>query len=288
MLAEPRGRLVRVCGVPTVTGPSFAIDYEVHGNGDRGTVILICGTGQPAVMWSMLGTIDALTETGYRVVTFDNRGIAGAACPPPPWTVGDMGDDAIAVLEAVGPAYVAGASLGALITQDVALRRSDLVRGVIFIVGGGNFSPSFRLALNGLVALYERGIEPPKALEDFTMLQAMLTPDQRADPSMVDLALSMSAALTETFGPGGQHGQYAADATWANEDHITELAGMQVPVLVLANEHDPIFPTRGLQEVAKTVPDGTYVEVPGVSHVAMDPASNDMLLAAIRDFLAAH
>ncbi|MEA3055706.1 MAG: hypothetical protein QOD30_1138 [Actinomycetota bacterium] len=274
--------------MPTVTGPSFDIEYEVHGTDERGTVLLICGTGQPAVMWSMLGTITGLTDLGYRVVTFDNRGIAGAPCPTPPWTVRDMGDDALAVLEDVGPAYVAGASLGALITQDVSLRRPDLVRGVIFIVGGGGFSPSFRHALNGLVALYEQGLEPPKALEDFTMLQAMLTPDQRADPAMVDLALSMSAALTETFGPGGQHGQYAADATWANEDHLTELAGMQVPVLVIANEHDPIFPTRGLQDVAKTVPDATYVEVPGVSHVAIDPASNDIVHAAIRDFLAAH
>jgi pimeloyl-ACP methyl ester carboxylesterase len=271
-----------------VTGPSFDIDYEVHGTDERGTVLLICGTGQPAVMWSMLGTIGGLTDAGYRVVTFDNRGIAGAPCPTPPWTVGDMADDALAVLEAVGPAYVAGASLGALITQTVALRRPDLVRGAVFIVGGGSFGPSFRHALNGLVALYEQGLEPPKALEDFTMLQAMLTPEQRADPTMVDVALAMSAALTETFGPGGQHGQYAADATWANEDHVTELAGMQVPVLVLANEHDPIFPTRGLQEVAKTLPDGTYVEVPGVSHVAMDPAANDIVLTAIRDFLAAH
>jgi pimeloyl-ACP methyl ester carboxylesterase len=274
--------------VPTVTGPSFDIDYEVHGADERGTVLLICGTGQPAVMWSALGTIGGLTDAGYRVVTFDNRGIAGAACPAPPWTVDDMADDAIAVLESIGPAHVLGASLGALITQTVALRRAELVRGVIFIVGGGNFSPSFRHALNGLVALYERGIEPPKGLEDFMMLQAMLTPEQRADSSMVDLALSMSAALTETFGPGGQHGQYAADAAWANEDHLGELAGMQMPVLVLGNEHDPIFPTSGLQQVATTVPSGTYVEVPGASHVAMDPASNDVVLTAIRDFLAAH
>jgi len=120
------------------------------------------------------------------------------------------------------------------------------------------------------------------------MLLAMLTPEQRADASMVDLALSMSAVLTETFGPGGQHGQYAADATWANEDHLAELSGMQVPVLVIANEHDPIFPPHGLQEAAKTMPDATYVEVPGVSHVAMDPSSNEVVLSAIRDFLTTH
>jgi len=124
--------------MPTVTGPSFEIDYEVHGADARGTVLLICGTGQPAIMWSALGVVAGLNEAGYRVVTFDNRGIAGAPCPTPPWTITDMADDAIAVLEAVGPAYVEGASLGALITQDIALRRPDLVRGAVFVVGGGN------------------------------------------------------------------------------------------------------------------------------------------------------
>jgi len=274
--------------MPTASGPSFPIDYEIHGADEHGTVLLVCGTGQPAVLWHPLGLVAGLTDAGYRVVTFENRGITGAACPAPPWTVTDMGDDTIAVLEAIGPAYVAGASLGALITQDVALRRPDLVRGAVFLVGGGNFSPSFRRALDGLLALFEQDVEPPKALQDFMMLEAMLTPADRADASKVELALSLSAVLTETFGPGGQYGQFAADAKWAGEDHLEELAGMQVPVLVVANEHDPIFPPRNLLDAAKAVPDGTYVEVPGVSHVAMDPASNDIVIAAIKDFLAAH
>jgi pimeloyl-ACP methyl ester carboxylesterase len=274
--------------MPTAQGPHVAVEYDIHGAGERGTVVLICGTGQPAMMWSALGTVTALTDIGYRVVTFDNRGIAGAECPTPPWTVADMADDAIAVLEGVGPSYVAGASLGALITQNISLRRPELVRGAIFLVGGGNFSPSFRLALDAFVTLYEQQVGPPKAFEDFMMLQAMLTPDQRADASMVELALSMSAAFTKTFTPGGQYGQYSANAEWAREDHVAELGGLAVPALVIANELDPIFSTRNLRAVAETAPDCTYLEVPGVSHVAMDPATNDIVLAALREFLTDH
>ena len=112
----------------TVTANGIDISFDVHGVGDRGTVLLICGTGQAAAMWTALGTTGGLTDAGYQVVTFDNRGMAGAACPAPPWTVGDMADDALAVLQAVGPAHVLGASLGALVTQTVALRRPELVR----------------------------------------------------------------------------------------------------------------------------------------------------------------
>lgn len=128
--------------VGSVSVDGIDITYEVHGDGDRGQVLLICGSGQPAVMWGALGTTGALTEAGYQVVTFDNRGMTGAACPEPPWTVGDMATDAAAVLEAVGASHVVGASLGALITQTLALRHPDLVRSATFMVGGGQFGPA--------------------------------------------------------------------------------------------------------------------------------------------------
>jgi pimeloyl-ACP methyl ester carboxylesterase len=262
------------------------IAYDVHGVGARGTVLLVCGTGQPAAMWGALGTTDALTGAGYQVVTFDNRGMAGAACPTPPWTVGDMAADAAAVLEAVGPAHVVGASLGALITQTLALRHPDLVRSATFMFGGGQFGPSWGPLMTGIVELYDSGADPPSGIETFLLLQAFLTPEQRNDPPMVDLATALAGGLTEGFGPGGQHGQYAACATWIAEDHVSELADIRSPVLVVANEHDPVFPAVSLRAVAEAVADGRYVETPGVSHISIDPDSLQVQRTALLEFLA--
>ena len=262
------------------------ITYDILGDGEQDTVLLVCGTGQPAAMWPLLGVSTALAEAGYRVVTFDNRGMAGAACPTPPWTVGEMADDAGAVLAEVGPAHVLGVSLGALIAQTLAIRHPDLVRSATLMVGGGQFGPAWQPIMTGVVELYAAGVTPPKAIEQFLMLQAMLTPDQRADPAMVEMATMMAGGLTESFGPGGQHGQYSASATWIAEDHRTELATISPPVLVIANELDPIFPARGLRDVATAVPNGTYVEIPGVSHVAMDPVSLQTTMSALIEFLS--
>lgn len=264
------------------------VAYDLHGDGDRGTVLLVCGTGQPAAMWAATGTVGGLVDAGYRVVTFDNRGMAGAACPTPPWTVGDMADDAAAVLAAVGPAHVLGVSLGGLITQTLALRRPDLVRTAILMVGGGQFGPAWAPVMTGFVDLYASGTVPPASLQQFLMLQAMLTPEQRADPAMVDLAVALAGGLTQSFGPGGHHGQFSASATWTTEDHVSELAGLAVPVLVIANEHDPCFPPNSRRDMLAVLPDATYVETPGVSHVALDPASLESNMASIVAFLAAH
>ena len=271
-----------------VTANGIEISYTESGSGDAGTVLLVCGTGQPAAMWSLLGTTPALVEAGFRVVEFDNRGMTGAACPAPPWTVADMAGDAFAVLEAVGPAHVMGVSLGALITQTVARQHPDLVRTATFMFGGGQFGPAWGPLMTGLVEVFEANGSIPKAIERYTMVQACLTPDQRSDPAQVETALMMSDMLTGGFGPGGQHGQYSASASWIAEDHLTELADIQVPVLVVGNELDPIFPAPGLRAVAEAVPDGTYVEVPGVSHIGIDADSLELGRSALLKFLAAH
>jgi pimeloyl-ACP methyl ester carboxylesterase len=270
----------------TVRNGEVEIQFDEHGSGDRGTVVLICGTGQPAAMWAALGTVDALMGAGYRVVTFDNRGMVGAACPTPPWTVADMADDALAVLDAVGPAHIAGASLGALIAQNVALRHPEQVRSVTLLVGGGQFSAGWAPLMSGLVELHELGNGLPPALDRFMMLQAMLTPQQRHDPALVGFALEMAGGLTDTFGPGGKHGQHSASATWIGEDHVSELAGMVPPVLVIAHEHDPCFALDDLRAVAAAVPNGTFVEMFGVSHVALDPTVLSQESAHMLEFLA--
>ena len=269
-----------------VTANGIEISFEEHGVDVNGTMVLICGTGQPAVMWSALGTVDTLVGAGYRVVTFDNRGMAGAACPTPPWTVGDMADDAIAVLEQVAPAHVLGASLGALITQTVALRRPDLVRTATFMVGGGQFGALWQRLMLGITPMFASGAEFPIGLQQFFMAQAMLNPEQRNDPTLVQLAIDMAGGLTDTFGPGGQYGQYSANATWITEDHVTELADMQPPVLVIGNQFDPIFPSRDLRSVAAAVPNGEFVEIPDASHVAIDPVSLELTMAALLNFLS--
>ena len=239
-------------------------------------------------MWEAVGTVAALTDVGYQVVTFDNRGMASAACPSPPWTADDMANDAAAVLEAVGPAHVMGVSLGALITQTLARRHPELVRTATFMAGGGEFGPTWQRIMTALLALHEAGGDIPADLQDFVMLNTFLTPTQQGDPAMVDLALALASGLVEGFGPGGQHGQYAANVSWIRGDHLAELAEIEPPVLVIANEFDPCFPAVGLRAVAAAVPDGTYVEIPGVSHVALDPDSLQAGLDALMPFLSAH
>ena len=67
--------------------------------------MLVCGLSQPAAAWQ-LGMVPALTAAGYRVVTFDNRGVAPSSSPPAPYTVDEMVDDTVGLLDHLGLATV--------------------------------------------------------------------------------------------------------------------------------------------------------------------------------------
>ena len=68
-------------------------------------------------------------------ITFENRGIPPSDVPEPPYSIEEMANDTAALIERldIGPVPVVGFSLGALITQELALARPDLVTAAVVI-----------------------------------------------------------------------------------------------------------------------------------------------------------
>ncbi|WP_348981890.1 alpha/beta fold hydrolase [Brachybacterium epidermidis] len=81
--------------------------------------------------------IPALTDAGYRVLTWDVRG-HGISKPlgRTPITIGDMAEDLFALLEHIGvdePICVGGQSLGGIVAQEMVLRRPGVFSAVVII-----------------------------------------------------------------------------------------------------------------------------------------------------------
>src|SRR5206468_3494979 len=74
-LAHRASRVVQTREVGIVTDVMVGdvrLAYDEFGEGEP--VLLVCGTGQVALTWQLF-QVPALVEAGYRVITFDNRGI---------------------------------------------------------------------------------------------------------------------------------------------------------------------------------------------------------------------
>lgn len=268
--------------MPTAAVNGIELAYDVHGDGPP--VLLICGTGQPAAMWAMTGTLDAFP--GHSIITFDNRGIAPSSVPTGPYTVEQLADDAIGLLDHldVGPAVVLGASLGGTITQRVALQRPDLVRAAVFVVGVNRISTFGLATVRALLDLHETMPDPPASVVTALMGTALVAPPQWGDDAVVEAMLSLTGVVIPPDRTG-LLGQYHANLAWAQRDHLDELADLSMPALAFAAEFCSIFPPAQVRAAVDRMPDGRYVELPGSPHMPVAPEANALISDYVGRFL---
>jgi pimeloyl-ACP methyl ester carboxylesterase len=77
--------------MPTVSANGLDIAYQLVGRGDE-AILLINGIADEKESWGLQA--GAFIEAGYRVLSFDNRGIGGTTRPAGPYTTRQMADDA--------------------------------------------------------------------------------------------------------------------------------------------------------------------------------------------------
>jgi pimeloyl-ACP methyl ester carboxylesterase len=122
---------VRACTVHQVIN----LAYDDSGTGEP--VVFIAGLGGAGRGWH-LHQVPAFVAAGYRVITFDNRGI-GATANADGFTTETMVGDTAALIETLGaaPARVVGVSMGAYIAQELMLARPELVSKAVLMATRG-------------------------------------------------------------------------------------------------------------------------------------------------------
>jgi pimeloyl-ACP methyl ester carboxylesterase len=238
------------------------LSYDMAGDGEP--VLLVCGTGQPAFTWQLY-QVPALVAAGYKVVTFDNRGVAPSDAPSPPYSVAGLAADAAGLIEhlGLGPARVAGLSLGAFITQELALARPDLVRAAVMMGTLGRQDRLRRALTDSWVEFDRSGIRLPRLYEAVSAAFMLFAPATLDDDEAIGRFLDFTLATPAWEGPG-RLGQHLADQAY--DERLEALAGITVPATVIGFEHDMLTPPRLCREVAGAIPGCGYVEIPATGH----------------------
>ncbi|MDE3096792.1 MAG: alpha/beta fold hydrolase [Chloroflexota bacterium] len=114
--------------MPLAEAAGARIYFESHGSGEP--LLLIAGFGSnTTVYWANIPEL----ARHFRVIAIDPRGSGRSDAPPGPYTMSQLAEDCRAVLDACGvdAAHVAGASMGGMIAQHLALRFPGRVRGLV-------------------------------------------------------------------------------------------------------------------------------------------------------------
>jgi len=251
-----------VLAMPEVQVDGVRLAYELHGSGEP--VLLVCGTGQPAFSWE-LHQVPALIDAGFQVVTFDNRGMSPSDSPTGPYSVRQMAGDTAGLIEHLGfgSCRVVGYSLGAFITQELALARPDLVRAAVMMGTFGRKDVFRRAVMQSWVELDESGIELSRLCDVVSSSFFLFSPRTLDDDREMDVYLEATTSMPGWSGPG-KLGQHQADLAY--DDRLDALREIRVPTFVLAFESDMITPPKLCRELAQAVPGCRYLEIAGVGH----------------------
>ena len=275
------------------------IAYETFGDPSAPPVVLVMGLGTQMIAWP-----DALCEDlagrGHYVVRFDNRDcgesthLHGVRAPgvaatvtgrkKPPYTIEDMADDTVGLLDALGldAVHLVGASLGGFIAQTVALRAQHRLRSLTLIMT----STGSRLV----------GQADPKLLSLLLRRRAVQSREEAMEAVLDTFRLigSKGYALDEehlrdlagrSFDRGYDRGGYLRQlaAITAQPNRTDALRGLDLPTLVVHGLHDKLVKPSGGLALARVIRGSRFVGFSGMGHDLPRP-----LLPEIADHLTAH
>jgi thioesterase CepJ len=255
--------------MPELVLPHVTIAYNVSGPDGGDPVVLVCGLSQPAAAWE-LGMVPALTGAGYKVVTFDNRGVAPSSSPPAPYTIDEMVDDTVRLLDHLGLARVrlAGYSMGGWIAETLAYRYPERVEAAVFI-GSCNVGTSWEKAITTVERDLARIDAELPPLFNAVETMRYLPNHELQDDDTVDLWLALISDLEPWPNPG-RLGQYEAALSWSLDvERTARWPSLSMPCLVLSFEHDVDSPPARARQAAAMIPGSRFVEVPGASHLGV-------------------
>jgi pimeloyl-ACP methyl ester carboxylesterase len=286
------------------------IEYEFFGDNldvkgkPKPCVVLIMGLGMQMIAWPM-PLVEALVDQGYRVLRFDNRDIGLSTwfdqygMPNLPWngmkialgltvrapyTLTDMADDTIDLLEVLGieKAHIVGASMGGMIAQLVAYHAPAVALSLTSIM-----STSGRASLPGpksaaRAALFSRPRNPRdlESVADHSAKTFRIIGSPNNPESDEVIRERVMRGLKRAYHPIGTARQLMAVA--ADGSRVARLEQLKLPALVIHGEDDPLVPIAAGRDTAASIPGARFVPVPGMGH---DFAPN-ALTAMIKEMTA--
>lgn len=238
----------------TVSSPLDAtqLHYQLDGDQDAPVLMLCNSLGCTLDMWEPQMS-SLLTQ--FRVLRYDTRGHGQSGVPAGPYSIAQLGQDAIALLDHLGLQRVdfCGLSMGGMTGMWLGVHHPQRLRHLVLCNTAAKLgTPEL---WNGRLSLLERegmaGLTPGVLDRWFTQRYQQLAPQALA---------RVRGQLLSTPAAG-----YAANVAAIREmDQTGDLARIDLPTLVISGRHDGSTPPELGRDVA--------ARIHGAKHIELDAA----------------
>jgi len=256
--------------------------WQEFGSATDPPLLMIMGLGAQMILWPN-ELCELIAQRGFRVIRFDNRdsgrstkfddapeasiqdALAGKI-PEGAYTLSDMAGDAAGLLSELGveAAHVAGASLGGMIAQTLAIERPERVLSLASLMSTTGDLEVGRPTPQGLAGLT---MVPPSDRDGYVL--ALVEARRMIGSPGFPFDEERSARIA---GIGFDRGYFPKGtvrqtiAILASGDRTERLREVEVPTVVIHGAEDPLIDVSGGRATAAAIPGSKLVLIDGMGH----------------------
>ena len=251
------------------------LNFQDEGSG--AAVLLIHGVGSDLESWE--GVLSYLSPA-RRYIRYDQRGHGQSNRTPGPYSLNDLTDDAVALLDHLGldRVSVVGFSLGGLVAQSIALNHSTRVASLVLVSTVAGRTPEEQALVNDRAKM----LSQKGALTHLTKaVDRWFTPEfVAANPEVLEARRKKTLQIDPDC-------YVAAYQVLAGNDLGDHLHRINVPTLVMTGEND-IGSNPRMSDFIHTQINGSELNIlPRLKHSVLLEAP-ELIGGLIEPFLAKH
>ena len=242
--------------MPIAESNRIKLYYETYGDGKP--VVLISGLGSPLGSWE---TQIPIYAKKFKVIIFDNRGIGRSEITEPGFTLEDMADDTVGLLDSLGVGNTSfiGKSMGGMITQWIGIKYPERVNklvigcssasrdevGDILLSGGREIATKVGMKAVWITALFY-GYTRDYIEKNIEQIKQFLS-EIPEDEEVLKGYLGQSEACE-------------------GHDILDKVSGIKAETLVMYGDRDLIMSPKKSVEMAEKIPNSKIQCFNGVGH----------------------
>lgn len=234
------------------------LNYELSGNQDGQVVVLSHSLGSNLSMWDF--QLAAL-EQDFRVLRYDSRGHGGSQATTGAYTLDLLGDDALALLDALNIPKVhwVGLSMGGIIGQNIALRVQDRLYSLSLCDTMAQVPKAAQSTWQERIGIARtKGLE---ALVDGTMERWFTSAYRKQQPPALKL-------IRQYFVNTSLDGYIGSAEAISQLDYLEQLDQIKVPTLIMAGEQDGISSPEVVEAMQARISNAKVQSIPDAAHLA--------------------
>lgn len=259
--------------MPTFTSNDAQINYQTFGDANKPVLVFSNSLGTKYSMWQP--QIEHFQQDHY-VICYDTRGHGASSVPQGPYSLEQLGQDVVNLLDHLDIAKAAfcGISMGGLTGQWLAIHKPERFSQVIVCNTAAKIGQE-QAWQDRAVLVREQGLAPIAA----TAASRWFTdPFIQSNPAVV-------AELSNDLGAGSPEGYANCCEALAKADVREQLSSIQIPVLIIAGQQDPVTTVADGQFMQQRIANSQLFEINAshISNIEQPEAFNQ----AVQTFLAA-